>query len=68
MEKLTEQRSHAASTQHTTLGEHLLPVANWRPLHCEQNLRVRFWELLCLCRIFLENVEMRVIIVYVWKV
>ena len=68
MEQLTEQRAHAASTQHTTTGEDLLPVDNWRPLHCEQNLRVSYWELLCFCRIRLENVEMRVTIVYVWKV
>ena len=36
------------------------PVDNWRPLNCEQNLRVSYWELLCFCRICLDNVEMRV--------
>ena len=63
MEQLTEQRAHAASTQHTTTGEHLWPVDKWRTLHCEQNLRVVYWELLCFCRMCLEIVEMRVTIV-----
>ena len=42
MEQLTEQRAHAASTQHTTTGEHLLLIDYWRPLDCEQNLRVSY--------------------------
>ena len=57
MRQLTEQSVFAASSQHTSTDEHLLPVDNWRPLHCEQNLRVSYWELFCFSRICLGDVE-----------
>ena len=68
MEHLTEQRALAASTQHASTDEHLLPCDNWRSLHCEHNLRVSYWELFCFRRICLVDVEMRVTNVYLWKV